>query len=169
MRALRLDNGGQGCSKTVMANQTHDRGEPPKLDNGCPASRKAVGEPEKRVPLYGLTHEQEARFFSLADRLRALGYFVNSEPLEGRADEWLAGIERNLARINERLADVQKAYRARGLSKRALYHLTSADYFDPGFGIKLTADRREENRKYAAETAKAVARWDAAFGEGNRR
>lgn len=117
-----------------------------------------------RAPLYGMTDAQERRFFSLSDRLRALGYWVSSEPLEGMAEEWLAGIERNLARINERLADIQKAYRARGLSRRARFHLTSADYFDPGFGIKLTADQREENRKYAAETAKAVARWDAAFG-----
>lgn len=46
MRTFSLDNGGQGCSKTVMANQSHDRGEPPKLDNGYPASRGAVGEPK---------------------------------------------------------------------------------------------------------------------------
>lgn len=46
MRALRLDNGGQGWSNTVMANQSHDRGEPPKLDNDTQPSREAVGEPK---------------------------------------------------------------------------------------------------------------------------
>lgn len=46
MRTFSLDNGGQGCSKTVMANQSHDRGEPSKLDNGYPASRVPVGEPK---------------------------------------------------------------------------------------------------------------------------
>lgn len=49
MRAMPLDNGGQGCSKTVMANQSHDRGEPSKLDNGYPASRVPVGEPKYAV------------------------------------------------------------------------------------------------------------------------
>lgn len=49
MRSIGLDNGGQGCSKTVMANQSHDCGEPLKLDNGTPPSREAVGEPKFRL------------------------------------------------------------------------------------------------------------------------
>lgn len=45
IRASALDNGGQGCSHTVMANQLHDRGEPPKLDNGSLPSPAPFGEP----------------------------------------------------------------------------------------------------------------------------
>ena len=54
MRALRLDNGGQGWSNTVMANQSHDRGEPPNLDNGSLPSREPVGEPKCALRLCGV-------------------------------------------------------------------------------------------------------------------
>jgi len=118
-------------------------------------------------PLYGMNEDQENRFFSLAARLRSLGYFVRSEPLNGEIEGWLAGIERSLDRLEEKLIDINKAYRTRGRSKVARYYLTSNDRFDPGFGISLTHDQREENIGYAAHLARGKARWDATFGVGN--
>lgn len=113
-----------------------------------------------------LSDAQQDRFFTLVDHLRALGYVVLSEPLEGQADAWLDGLERNLGRIEDRLADVNKAFRTRGRSKAALYYLTENERFDPGFGIHVSADQTVANRKYKAKLARAVARWDAAFGDG---
>lgn len=118
------------------------------------------------APLYGMTDAQERRFFALSDHLRALGYWVSSEPLEGMVEDWLAGIEKSLARLNERLTGINKAYRTRGRSKAARYYLTSNDRFDPGFGLSLTSGQIEDNAAYAAELARGVARWNAAFGEG---
>lgn len=47
----------------------------------------------------------------------------------------------------------------------ARYYLTCCERsFDPGFGIHLTYDQHEENKAYAAQVARGVARWDAAFG-----
>ena len=116
-------------------------------------------------PLYGMSDEQERRFFHLADRLRSLGYWVSSEPLEGNIDGWLAGIAKCAERIEERLASTNRAYRCRGLSKAARYYLTSNDRFDPGFGISLTQAQRDDNKSYAAMLARGAARWEAAYGE----
>lgn len=46
MRASPVDNGGQGCSKAVMANQSHNRGEPSFSRNGNLRHPQAVGEPK---------------------------------------------------------------------------------------------------------------------------
>lgn len=45
MRVSPIDNGGQGCSKTVMANQSHDRGEPLIRGNASLRHPGPVGEP----------------------------------------------------------------------------------------------------------------------------
>lgn len=42
---LPLDNGGQGCFHTVMANQTLSDGEPPVADNGELRRPEPIGEP----------------------------------------------------------------------------------------------------------------------------
>lgn len=105
---------------------------------------------KNRKPMYGMSDEQEIRFFCLADQLRGLGYWISSEPLEGKIEGWLAGIERNLARIHERQKSINRAFRTRGRSKAARYYLTSNERFDPGFGISLTQEQREDNKAYAA-------------------
>ena len=46
MRSSPIDNGGQGCSKAVVANQLHNRGEPDFLSNASLRHPEAVGEPE---------------------------------------------------------------------------------------------------------------------------
>ena len=48
MLKYRIDNGGQGCIKTVMANQTHDVGEPLKMDDAKLRRLIAIGEPLSR-------------------------------------------------------------------------------------------------------------------------
>lgn len=118
-----------------------------------------------QTPLYGMTIEQENRFFNLSDRLRHFGYCVLSEPLEGQVENWLEGIAKNLTRIQERLASTNRAYKTRGTSPAALYYLTSNETFDPGFGIHLTYEQSERNKAYKAKLDKGVARWNAAFGE----
>ncbi|MFM9829387.1 MAG: hypothetical protein ACKVOB_11685 [Sphingomonas sp.] len=115
-------------------------------------------------PMYGMNADQERRFFRYSDQLRSLGYWIASEPLEGQIDGWLDGIMDSILRINERLAGCQKAYRVRGRSKAARYYLTSASYFDPGFGIHLTQEQREDNKAYRAKLDRGVAKWNAAFG-----
>jgi hypothetical protein len=67
---------------------------------------------ERGEPLYGMSDEQKWRFYRLSDRLRSLGYCVLSEPHEGQIDGWLAGIERSVARIEERLAGTNRAFEA---------------------------------------------------------
>jgi len=116
-------------------------------------------------PMYGMSVDQERRFFRYSDQLRSLGYCVESEPLEGQIDGWLDGIMDSIFRINLRLADCQKAYHVRGRSMAARYYLTSAEYFDPGFGIDLTQEQRDYNKVYAAELARGAARWEVAFGD----
>lgn len=116
-------------------------------------------------PMYGMTADQERRFFRYSDQLHSLGYWIASEPLEGQIDGWLDGIMHSILRINQRLADCQKAYKVRGRSKAARYYLTSAEYFDPGFGIHLTQEQRDDNKAYAAKLARGVARYEAAFGD----
>lgn len=122
--------------------------------------------PQEPTPLYRMSIEQECRYFSLSDRLRSLGYFVRSEPLVGEVEGWLDGIAKNIARIEAKLIDINKAYRTRGRSKVARYYLTSNDRFDPGFGIALTHDQRQENIAYAAQIARRNARWNADFWGG---
>jgi len=115
--------------------------------------------------MFGMSDNQEQRFFRLSDRLRRLGYFVSSEPLDGQIESWLEGIERSIAPLEDRLVQTNKAYRTRGLAKAARYYLTSNERFDPGFGISLTHEQRVDNATYAAKLAAGVARWNAVFGE----
>ena len=117
------------------------------------------------APMYGMNDEQEWRFFRLSDQLRSLGYWVSSEPLPGQIESWLGGIEDSLARLNERLLMLHKAYRVRGRSKAARYYLTSNERVDPGFGISLTQEQRDDNAAYAAKLARGVARWNEIYGE----
>ena len=105
--------------------------------------------------MYGMTIEQENRFFRYCDHLRSLGFCVLSEPLPNEIEGWLAGIERNIARIEERLASTNRAFRCRGRSEAALYYLTS-DRFDPGFGIHLTYDQSKANDAYRAKLERSV-------------
>jgi hypothetical protein len=114
--------------------------------------------------MYGMSEDQERRFFRYSYQLRSLGYWISSEPLEGEADGWLDGIMDRIFHINQRLADCQKAYKVRGLSKAARYYLTSAEYFDPGFGISLTQEQRDDNLAYAAKLARRVKRWNKTYG-----
>lgn len=117
-----------------------------------------------REPLFGMTPDQELQFLELCDRFRRLGYIVRSEPLENLQEQWLAGLRKNLSRIEDRLDDIHKAYRTRGRSKAALYFLTSCEWFDPGFGVHVSTDQRQANQKYKQRLDRAAARFDAAFG-----
>lgn len=121
---------------------------------------------ERQYP-FGMTNAQQDRFGLLADRLRSLGFWVSSAPLEGREDDWLNGIERNLAHIKEKLADVQRAFRCRGLSEAARYYLHTSPSFDPGFGISITQEQREATLRYQRKLDRGVARFDAAFGDSD--
>lgn len=114
-----------------------------------------------QAPMFGMSLDQESRFFSYCDALRRYGYCVLSEPIEGQIDVWLEGIKKNLARIEERLASTNRAFKTRGTSSAALYYLTSNKTFDPGFGIHMTHERCEANKAYAAKLAKGVERWNA--------
>lgn len=103
-----------------------------------------------REPLFGMSFEQENRFFALNDKLHKFGYFISSEPYEGNINGWLDGIEDSIPAIEAKLADVNAAFRTRGKSKTARYYLTTSPRFDPGFGISLSSDQRHENRAYDA-------------------
>ena len=118
-----------------------------------------------RKPMYEMTEDQEGQFFDLCDAFRRLGYVILSEPLAGKQEPWLNGLRENLSRVEARLADVNKAYRTRGRSKTALYYLTSCEWFDPGFGLHVSADQTHANRKYKRALDRAVARYDVAFKE----
>lgn len=116
-----------------------------------------------RTPMFGMTQGQEDRFFRYCDRLRKLGYCVLSEPLPGQIEGWLDGIASSVGRIEKELGDVNRAYRTRGRSRSAVYHLTSRSWFDPGFGIHLTYEQQKRNEQYSRWLAGRVARFDAAF------
>jgi hypothetical protein len=112
-----------------------------------------------------MTREQENRFFDLCDGFRRLGYVVLSEPLEGMQEAWLNGLRINLSRVEKELTSVNKAYRTRGRSKAALYHLTAREWFDPGFGIHVSAEQTLANRSYKRAMDRAVERYNAANAE----
>lgn len=118
----------------------------------------------RRYP-FGMTDAQQDRFGHLSDRLRRIGFWISSEPLEGCEDRWLDGVEENLRRIEERLADVNRAFKCRGASEQARYWLHTSPRFDPGFGISVTQEQREATDRYGRKVARGVARWNEAFGE----
>ena len=115
-------------------------------------------------PMYGMTYEQEGRFWQYCDRLGRLGFCVESEPSPNEIEGWLAHIAKSVERLEQRLVEINRAYQTRGTSNRALYYLSSNERVDFGFGIEPTPNQRNANATYKAQLDRSEAKWRAAFG-----
>jgi hypothetical protein len=111
-------------------------------------------------PMYGMTDEQEGRFFQYCDRLACLGFWVSSEPIPGETELWLACISESLERLEQRLIKLNREYRARGKSKRALYLLSCNVDWEPN--VEPTCEQRQANAAYKAQLDRWSARWETA-------
>ncbi len=113
------------------------------------------------MTMYGMTDEQERRFFQYDDRLNRLGFHVSSEPLPGETEAWLAYILKCVERLEQRLVEINRCHRTRGTSKVALYYLSTNDRADFGFGIDPTYEQRQANAVYKAQLDRNAAKWSA--------
>jgi hypothetical protein len=113
-------------------------------------------------PMYGMTDEQERRFFQYDDRLNRLGFHVSSEPIPGEAELWLSCIATSVQRLEQRLVEINQVHKTRGNSKSALYYLSRNAEFD--FNVEPTCEQRRANAAYKAQLDCNAAKWDAAFG-----
>ena len=113
-------------------------------------------------PMYGMTDEQEGRFFQYCDRLAHLGFWVSSEPIPGETELWLSCIATSVQRLEQRLVEINQVHKTRGNSKSALYHLSRNAEFD--FNVEPTCEQSRANAAYKAQLDRNAAKWDAAFG-----
>ncbi len=82
------------------------------------------------------TEQQENRFFAFSDGLKAFGYWIAAEPIEGQEEVFLADLKAALSKVEETAVWVRKRYGYRGMSNNVLVELHRI-LANPSFNVEV--------------------------------